>query len=225
MSLCFKKFKIHLLSQKLNMILKFTADKIGDIKRKYAFIIFVKNLNLNFAKIKKLNKNFLLKKHFLTFFKKTCEKMLNKQKDKNKMNDIIEYHNFHLKSKLFKNLKYAVEISQSENGKLLRKKLFKRILFKNLKELYEYNKKKNIFYRKLHLKKHFVKKWKFIMFMKKNNNIAKLKFVSKFILNWRKALIKIKEEKINAVLKLSLLFEDLMSKTVILLTFLYLIFF
>jgi len=203
------------------MILKFTSQKIGVIKRKYAFITFIKNLNLNFVKISKLNKTFLLKKHFLTFFKKTCEKMLNKQKDKNKINDIIEYHNFQLKNKCFKHLKNAVKLSQIEYGKTLRKRLFQRILFANIKEIFDYNKKKNIFYRKLHLKKHYVKRWKLIMFVKKNNHIAKLKFVSKFILNWRKALIKTKQEKINAILKLSLVFDDLISKSVIIILLFY----
>jgi hypothetical protein len=131
------------------------------------------------------------------------------------MNDIIEYYNIYAKNKFFKYFKISVDLSQIENAKKIRKKLIQRILYKNLKEFYEYNKKKNFFYRKLHLKKHFMKKWKLIMFMKKNYNIAKLKYVSKFILNWRRALIKIREEKINAVLKLSLILNDTMSKTVI----------
>jgi len=194
--------------------LKFTAQKIGPIIRKYGFKVFLTKLNLNFSKIKKLNKNFLLKKHFLSFFKKTCEKMLDKEKIKNKMNDIIEYHNYHTKNKYFRYLKKAIFLSQEEKGKLFRKKLIKRILINNIKELYLYNQKKYLFYRKLHLKKHFIKKWKFIIFMKKNYNIAKLKFISKFFLMWRQALLKIKEKKLLAALKFTMFFEKYTNKAV-----------
>lgn len=215
MSYCFKLFKIHILSKKLDMILKYTSQKVGTIKRKYALKIFIRNINMNFVKIRKLNKNFLLKKHFLTFFKKTCENMLNREKRKKKFEDIIEYYNYKLKNKFFERMKNAINILQEENGKMIRIKLIKKILYKNIKEIYHYKLKKYSFYRKLHLKKHFIKKWKFMMFMKKNYHIAKLKFISKFILNWRKALLIVKEEKLNAVIKICSFFDQLFNRIVI----------
>lgn len=142
--------------------------------------------------------------------------MVNRQKNKKKFADIIEYYNYKIKNKVFQKLKTAILISQQTSGLKIRKKLMRFILFKNIKELWEYKNKKFNFYRRLHLKKHYIKKWKFLIFMIKNFKIAELKFISKFILNWRRALVIKKEKRINSVLKLSNVFETVMQRNVIL---------
>jgi hypothetical protein len=200
------------LSRKIGKILKETSIKVNNIERKNAFHLFLKNLNLHLVKIKKLNKSFLLKNLFLNFFKKTCKHIITTQTNKKKIQDIEEFYSYKLKNKIFKKLLKSTEIRQNSNGKKIRKFLIRKILFKNIKELYDFRKKKYIFYRKLHLKKHFIKKWKFCIFMKKNIKLANLKFVSKFILNWKRSLLKIKEEKIEASIKLIKFFEKIQKK-------------
>ncbi len=200
------------MSRKIEKILKNTSIKVNNVERKNAFRIFLKNLNLNLVKIKKLNKSFLLKNLFLNFFKKTCKQIITRQTNIKKIEDIEEFYSFKLKNKIFKKLLKATEIRQISNGKKIRKFLLRKILLENLKEFYSFRNKKYNFYRKLHLKKHFIKKWKFLIFMKKNIQIAKLKFISKFILNWKRSLLKIKEEKNEASIKLIKLFEKIEKK-------------
>ena len=206
--------KINSLSRKLNSILKITSYKIKNIKKKFAFRKFIFNINLNFKKIMKINKNFKLKKTFLLFFKKVCKNMLQREKNRNKLLDITEYYNYKIKNKFFNRLIKAVLLIQQEQGISIRKKLLKKLFFENLKNLWLYIKKKNNFYRKLHLKKHFLKKWKFLIYIKKNLKIAKLKFISKFILNWRRAILFNRENKINSIIKFSHCFEKIINKTV-----------
>lgn len=135
--------------------------------------------------------------------------MVTRPKNKKKLEDIDEYYSFKIKNKIFQKLLRATEIRQISNGKKIRKFLLRKILLKNLKEINNFKIKKYNFYRKLHLRKHFFKKWKFFIFMQKNFHIANLKFISKFILNWKKSLLKIKEEKIHAAMNIIKCFDSI----------------
>ena len=74
--------------------------------------------------------------------------------------------------------------------------------------------KKQNFYRRLHLKKYYIHRWKRTMFGVKNIYIANVKFMSKFIFIWKVQILTNKKQRLNSVVKLWEVIERLELKKV-----------
>lgn len=164
--------------------------------------------------VEKIQHNLYIEKLYVTFFKKVCEKISESVKMRKKLIDIDELYHFNLKNKIFKTFKKFVNNIQIQRGIFYRKRITWILFFNNLKFIKDYNIKKCDFYRKLHLKKYFIKRWKRTMIKLKNIKIAKLKFISKFILLWRKVIMKDKKNKIYSIYMLENVVDKLNQKYV-----------
>ena len=156
----------------------------------------------NYKKIS-INYNiFFVKKIYISFFKNIAKIITEKSKKKKKIDDIDEYYLINLVRKTMKRLYKYMLFSKEKKNKFYRRILIGKILFKNLKIMNKQINNKYIFYRNLHLKKYYFKRLKRTVDLIQNNRIAKLKFISKYILLWKKAVLINRRNKANGILLL-----------------------
>ncbi len=170
-----------------------------------------------------MNYKFYITNLYVNYFKSICQIIATKSIVKKKLNDAAELNEYNLKNKIFRKFKENTELQQIKNGVILRRKVLRRVFLNNIISLFVsvykinyqlYTRKKNDFYRKLHLRKYFYKRWKRTLILLKNIKIANLKFICKFIIMWRKSIMTIKKDKIYFYYLLDKFLSDLNSKHV-----------
>jgi hypothetical protein len=150
--------------------------------------------------------------------------MNNTYRTKEQITDITEYYETKLKIRYFRKLQKYLDITEKEKGNYYRKRLIFKILRNNINEIKVkyyiyiakiYNNRKVYFYRVLHLKKYYIKRWKRTIYILKNIKIARLKFISKFILIWRKSILHSNQNRLESAYKLEHILDYIKNKKVI----------
>jgi len=101
--------------------------------------IMFEKLNLKFKKICKINKQFFLNNLYLTFLKRVCEAKAKKESIRNKIADIDEVYTLNNKTKIFKKFILATEKLQILRAEEMRRKIFLRMMFKNMLQHHVYD--------------------------------------------------------------------------------------
>jgi hypothetical protein len=115
------------------LIKSFRIEYIKSVHRKFFKVL--KDV-IDYKWIRDNNKKFLKKKIFIFFFKRVCERITNKCKQRKKKRDIDEYYNNKLQLKFIRFLKLATNYSHEQRGENIRKYLIKKLFFRNMKLIY-----------------------------------------------------------------------------------------
>ena len=211
----FQQFQLKITIQKLNKLQKQKAiQNFLLYQRKQLFLIFISKLKQkkSFNKIKFHYNIYFIQKTYLSFFKNTAKILAEKSKTKKKIDDINEYYLVNLARKTIKKLYEFMLFSKEEKAKYYRRILIGKIFIKKLKIIHQEINNKYLFYRNLHLKKYYLRRFKRTIDLIQNNKIAKLKFISKFLLYWKKAVLINRKNKVNGILLLLSLLDNIKKK-------------
>ena len=189
---------IHLKFKAQNSPIKLSNDKKEELilyQKKNHYRRFFDILKENKA-IKDISVHYnvcFVKKIYISFFKKVCITLGNKAKETKQLNDAEEIYLFNLARKAIRRL-YKNKI---EN--------------KILKE----ENQQSLYYRQLHLKKYYFKRLHRTAHLVATNRLARLKFISKYILKWTEAVMINKKNRIQGVKLLIKEFELIYNEKLI----------
>ena len=211
----FQEFQLKIKIQKLNKLQKqISIQNFLLYQKKQLFLIFISKLkqNTSFNKIKLHYNIYFIQKNYVSFFKNIAKIITEKSKRKKKIHDINEYYLINLARKTIKTLYKYMLFSKEEKRKYYRRLLIGKIFIKKLKLIHQKINNKCLFYRNLHLKKYYLRRFKRTIDLIQNNKIAKLKFISKFLLLWKKAVLINRKNKVNGILLLLTILENIKKR-------------
>lgn len=143
-----------------------------------------------------------IKRTYITFFKNICELRSNKSIYNKKINDIETYYLYNLARKTLHILQHNAITSIEHRSIYSRKYLIKKQFFNKLKSLYYKSKEITYYYRTLHLKRYYFNRLIRTIRLIQMNQIARQKFIMKWLYIWKKAVYINKQLKTKSVVHL-----------------------
>ena len=190
------------ISKEQNRI-NYRKIKFLNIKNNGKFLFNEIRQKLKIEKIEKKYHIYILKQHYILFFKSVAILMQKTAIYKQKNIQAKNFYLFNLIKKAFFLWKKNIKIKQDINTKKLRRKILGKIFLNNLRiNLYE-QRQIGMKYNQLLLKKYYFNRLRRTVHYVINNKIAKLKFVSKYIFLWKEISHNIRTNKFNGLILLA----------------------